>query len=252
MDSFVYRWTNKTLNKIYIGFHKGTENDGYICSSASEKFWSDFKNQDYIWQREILHKGVMKECQQFESKLLDELDVTSESVYNQRNNLMFNLDDEVRNKLSKAAKKRNQDPAYIEKLRQASKNLWKDPAHRERMRLKQTGKSVSEETKQKIREANLGKKQSKETIAKRAEKLKGHQVSDATKKKISEAHKGKKVSKESLLKRYGIETPYGVFESMSAFLRYSKEQNLYKLKDKSSVKRKLDNNNKWRYLNEWI
>ena len=73
MESFVYKWTNKTLDKIYIGFHKGTENDGYVCSSASEKFWNDFNNAEYIWQREILYKGTMKECQEYESLLLDKI-----------------------------------------------------------------------------------------------------------------------------------------------------------------------------------
>lgn len=153
MDSFVYCWTNKTLNKIYIGYHKGTENDGYVCSSASENFWNDFNNPDYIWERTILYKGLMKECQEIENKMLNELDITSESVYNQKNNLMFNLDDEVRKKLSDAAKKRNQDPVYIEKLRQASKKLWKDPAHRERIKETHTGKFLSEETKDRIRQS---------------------------------------------------------------------------------------------------
>lgn len=252
MDSFVYRWTNKTLNKIYIGYHKGTEDDGYVCSSASEKFWNDFDNPNYIWEREILHKGLMKECQEVENAMLNELDITSENVYNQRNNLMFNLDDEVRNKLSEAAKKRNQDPEYIEKLRQASKNLWKDPAHRERIKQTHTGKAVSEETRRKLREANLGKKQSKETIAKRAEKLKGHAVSKETKRKISKSSKGKVVSKEVLMRQYGICTPYGEFESISAFVRYTKEHDISKLKWKGSVVKKLKDPEQleWKYLNE--
>lgn len=252
MDSFVYRWTNKTLNKIYIGYHKGTVDDGYVCSSASEKFWNDFNNPNYIWEREILHKGPMKECQEVERRMLNELDITSESVYNQRNNLMFNLDDEVRNKLSEAAKKRNQNPEYIEKLRQSSKALWDDPAHRERIKQTHTGKSVSEETKQKLREANLGKKQSKETIAKRAKTLRGHEVTAETRRKISESSKGKIVSKEVLMRQYGIHTPYGDFESISAFVRYTKEHNISKLKWKGSVVKKLKDpdQTEWKYINE--
>jgi predicted transcriptional regulator len=172
MDSFVYRWTNKTLNKIYIGFHKGTEDDGYICSSASKKFWEDFNNPAYVWQREILYKGIMKECQEVERKLLDELDVTSEDVYNQRNNLMFNLDDEVRNKLSESAKKRNQNPAYIEKLRQASKKQWENPAHRARITKTHTGKQLSDLTKEKIREARANQIITTESRKKAADAIK--------------------------------------------------------------------------------
>lgn len=254
MDSFVYRWTNKTLNKIYIGFHKGVENDGYICSSASEKFWNDFNNPDYVWQREILYKGIMKDCQLIESKLLNELDITSEFVYNQRNNVMFNLDDEVRNKLSGAAKRRNQNSEYIEKLRAATKKQWEDPNHRARIKETHTGRVVSNETKEKLRAANLGKTQSADTIAKRVEKLKGHKVSVETRQKISKAHLGKKASKESILKRYGIKTPYGIFESISAFLKYSKEHNLHKLKDRTSVTRRLNNSDirDWTHINEKI
>jgi len=254
MDSFVYRWTNKTLNKIYIGFHKGTEDDGYICSSASKKFWEDFNNPAYVWQREILYRGIMKECQEVERKLLDELDITSEDVYNQRNNLMFNLDNEVRNKLSEAAKKRNQNPEYIEKLRQASRKQWENPEHRLNVSKANTGKKHSSETKQKIKEARAKQLITPESRMKAAEKLKGHSVSVETRQKISKARLGRKVDKETISKRYGIETPYGIFESVSAFLRYSKEHSLYKLKDKSSVMRRLNdfNNNEWRYLNEKI
>ena len=32
---FVYLWWNKNLNRYYIGSHWGTENDGYLCSSAA-------------------------------------------------------------------------------------------------------------------------------------------------------------------------------------------------------------------------
>ena len=82
MDSFVYKWTNLTLGKIYIGWHKGTEDDGYVCSSSSNIFWDDYNNLEYKWQRDIIYKGTMRECQILESKLLDKLDVTSTLVYN--------------------------------------------------------------------------------------------------------------------------------------------------------------------------
>lgn len=171
MDSFVYRWTNKTLDKIYIGYHKGTEDDGYVCSSASKTFWEDYENPEYIWHREILFKGTMKECQEIESKMLDDLDITSEKVYNQRNNLMFNLDDEVRNKLREAALKRNQNPEYIEKLRNASKKLWENESHRERIRQTHTGKPVSDETKEKIKQARKNQVITAESRAKAADSI---------------------------------------------------------------------------------
>ena len=31
MNSFVYEWTNKNTDMKYIGVHKGTPDDGYVC-----------------------------------------------------------------------------------------------------------------------------------------------------------------------------------------------------------------------------
>jgi hypothetical protein len=183
MDSFVYCWTNHTLNKIYVGFHKGTEDDGYICSSRSDEFWKDFKNLNFKWTRQIIAKGSMKECQKLESKILNSIDITCESVYNNKNNLMFNLNEEVRKKLSISAKKRNQNDNYIKMLSEKAKKQWNDPKFRLYMSEINKGKKLTEETKNKLREirkkqiftkesiekaanSNRGKKRSKEIIEK--------------------------------------------------------------------------------------
>ena len=34
MNAFVYCWTDHRNNKLYVGSHKGSINDGYICSSS--------------------------------------------------------------------------------------------------------------------------------------------------------------------------------------------------------------------------
>ena len=172
MDSFVYQWTNKTLNKMYVGFHKGQEDDGYICSSSSTKFWDDFNNPEYIWERTILFRGEMQECQLKESEILDSLDITSDTIYNQKNNIMFNLDDEVRNKLSIAAQKRNKNPEYIKKLSEATKRQWQNPAYRARIKETHTGKKVSDETKEKLREIRKHQVITPESRMKAAESIK--------------------------------------------------------------------------------
>jgi hypothetical protein len=124
MDSFVYQWTNLTLGKIYIGFHKGTEDDGYVCSSSSETFWREFKDPNNVWERKIISKGTMKECQLLESALLDSIDITSDSVYNNRNSLMFNFNEEVRAKLRAAALERGKDPEYRKTQSERTKANW--------------------------------------------------------------------------------------------------------------------------------
>jgi predicted transcriptional regulator len=191
INSFVYCWTNHTLQKIYIGFHKGTEDDKYVCSSRSEQFWSDFNNTEYKWSRQIIAKGTMKDCQVLESAILDSIDITSEYVYNNKNNLMFNLNDEVRDKLKAAAKKRNTNPNYIAVLSQKTKKQWDDPKFHEYMSKINTGKKLSEETKDKLREIRKNQVFSKESIEKAANSNRGKKRSEETKQKFKEISKNR-------------------------------------------------------------
>lgn len=190
MDSFVYKWTNTTLNKIYIGYHKGTEDDGYVCSSSSTIFWEDFKNPNYIWQREILFRGDMKDCQLLESKLLDDIDITSDHVYNNRNNLMFNLTEEVREKLRRAAIKRGQNPEYKKMQAERTKKQWENnPSRRAKQSELAKNKIISDETKQKIKEARARQIITPESRRKAAEKIKGMKYPKSHGEKISQARK---------------------------------------------------------------
>lgn len=189
MDSFVYKWTNTTLNKIYIGFHKGCDDDGYICSSSSSTFWNDFHNESYVWKREILFRGSMKECQILESKLLDEINIKSDSIYNNRNNLMFNLNEEVIDKLKKYASSRT--PQHLKKLSEATKKQWENPAHREYMSSINKGKKHTEESKEKIRIARSKQIITKESIKKAADSNRGKKRSEEFKKRLSEISKNR-------------------------------------------------------------
>jgi DNA-directed RNA polymerase subunit M/transcription elongation factor TFIIS len=173
MDSFVYRWTNTTLRKIYIGWHKGSEDDGYICSSASEKFWKDFKNPDYKWKREILFKGTMPECQLFESQLLDNVDITSDAIYNNKNNLRFNLNDEVRAKLRSAAIERGKNPEYRKAQAVRTKIQWATNPERRRLQSEKAKQQImTDEIKEKIRHARSKQVITKESRVKSATTIK--------------------------------------------------------------------------------
>lgn len=173
MDSFVYRWTNTTLNKIYIGWHKGAEDDGYVCSSASEQFWEDYHNPSYKWTREILFKGTMPECQLLESHMLDSVDITSENIYNNRNNLMFNLNDAVRAKLKAAALKRGENPEYRKSQAERTRAQWASNPERRRIQSEKAKKQVmTDETKEKIRLARANQVITKESRLKSADTIK--------------------------------------------------------------------------------
>lgn len=173
MDSFVYRWTNLTLNKIYIGWHKGAEDDGYVCSSASEQFWNDYNNISYKWQREILFKGTMPECQLLESQILDGLDITSDNIYNNRNNIMFNLDEEVRAKLKAAALKRGANPEYRRAQAERTRAQWAANPERRKLQSEKAKQQVmTDEIKEKIRRARTTQVITKESRLKSASTIK--------------------------------------------------------------------------------
>jgi hypothetical protein len=85
MDSFVYIWTNILTNQKYIGVHKGTPDDGYVCSSKI--MLEDYKNNPDIFEREILAYGSFDEMYDLESRLLCEVDAAKNpQFYNRSNN----------------------------------------------------------------------------------------------------------------------------------------------------------------------
>lgn len=189
MDSFVYCWTNHTLNKIYVGFHKGNEDDGYVCSSKSNEFWNDFRNVNYKWTRQIIAKGTMRDCQKLESKILNSLDITEDSIYNNKNNLFFNMNEEVRGKLKTAAKKRNENPKYIKMLSDKAKKQWSNNEFRTLMSEMRTGKTHTEETKNKLSEIRKKQIFSKESIEKAANSNRGKKRSQEVIEKFKEITK---------------------------------------------------------------
>jgi hypothetical protein len=175
MNSFVYCWTNLTLNKTYIGWHKGTEDDGYVCSSASEQFWNDYNNPNYKWQREILFKGTMPECQLRESEMLDSIDITADNIYNNRNNIMFNLNDEVRAKLKEAALRRGKNPEYRKAQAERTRAQWASNPERRKLQSEKAKKQVmTSETKEKIRLARANQVITKESRLKSGATIKNN------------------------------------------------------------------------------
>ena len=148
-EAFVYIWYNKANNCKYIGYHKGTQDDGYVCSSSNERFWNDFKNQDHIWERSILFEGTSNECLRFEQDKLKSIDISSHEWYNNargaeiiftqevkdkiRNHhlgkpsgmLGKNHSEETKNKVSKRLKDRVFSDDHLINLRKPNKNKGK-------------------------------------------------------------------------------------------------------------------------------
>ena len=85
-DAFLYLWTNKDTDRKYIGKHKGTIDDGYVCSS--ESLIAEYNECPSRFIRTILAYGTDQEMLKLETQLILTLKATkSHLYYNLSNNL---------------------------------------------------------------------------------------------------------------------------------------------------------------------
>jgi len=85
-ESFVYLWVNKDTDRKYVGKHKGTADDGYVCSS--ESMLSEYNDCPSRFVRTILAYGTDQEMHELETQLILTLKATrSHLYYNMSNNL---------------------------------------------------------------------------------------------------------------------------------------------------------------------
>jgi len=64
----VYMWEDIQKNMFYIGSHKGSINDGYICSQPLMN--EEYNNRPFDFVRTILDTGTTESMRKFESDLL--------------------------------------------------------------------------------------------------------------------------------------------------------------------------------------
>lgn len=84
-EAFVYMWVDIN-DKKYIGKHKGSPNDGYICSS--EKLLQEIESNPDDFTRTILAYGTDEEMLELETMLIMQLKATRSGMYyNLSNNL---------------------------------------------------------------------------------------------------------------------------------------------------------------------
>lgn len=83
-EAFTYCWTDHRDNKLYVGYHKGQQDDGYICSSK----WmlEEYKKRPEDFTRMILAEGTAEDCRALEETILVATDAArSERFYNRHN-----------------------------------------------------------------------------------------------------------------------------------------------------------------------
>jgi hypothetical protein len=85
-EAFVYLWVDKSNDMKYIGTHKGTTNDGYICSN--DRMLAEHKKRPEDFVRTILAYGTQKQMHELETLLLIQLGAATGNMwYNLSNNL---------------------------------------------------------------------------------------------------------------------------------------------------------------------
>ncbi len=168
IDAFVYRWTDSATGMMYVGVHKGTIDDGYVCSSKT--MLEEYKKRPADFTRKILSIGTYSGCLYIETKILKSIDAKrKEDYYNRRNG----------------------GRPYIKSFTEL---------HKQRISEKLKGRILNENqllAMKMFANNGLGKKRSMETKLKISLSLKGKKIalgqkrSPESKKRISESLKGK-------------------------------------------------------------
>lgn len=84
-EAFVYSLRNKENNRLYVGYHKGEVDDGYICSSRV--VLEEYKTDPNKFERFIISTGTVEDMQNLESLILNFVDAANNvEYYNQHNN----------------------------------------------------------------------------------------------------------------------------------------------------------------------
>lgn len=141
-EAFVYCWTDHVTNKLYVGSHKGTQDDGYICSSAS--FLEIYTNRPNDFSREIIAYGSLSEMRKMEAKVLKAANAaTDDGFYNKHNgDELFYTTPESHAK-SVITRKKNGTYAVSEstrdKIRLSNMNKSRSSASRKKMSVAKIG-----------------------------------------------------------------------------------------------------------------
>ena len=83
-EAFVYCWTDHKTNKLYIGSHKGTQDDGYICSS--KLMLQEYNKRSHDFTRQIIAEETYSDIRMMEYKILESVDAKNNTdFYNKHN-----------------------------------------------------------------------------------------------------------------------------------------------------------------------
>ena len=154
---------------LYVGSHKGSTDDGYICSS--KYMLEEYNKRPENFSRQIVAEGELTDIRKLEAKILQSANARlDESFYNKHDN----------------------DGFYFEGWKKGEMSL----EHRQKLSAAKKGKKLSESHRQNILNNRLGKKNSPEHKASLIASRVGSKHNEETKQKISEAKKKNPATKE--------------------------------------------------------
>jgi hypothetical protein len=83
-EAFVYCWTDNITNMLYVGYHKGAVDDGYV--SSSKYFNLAYNKNPASFTRSIIASGNYSDIRVLETKILKSLNAARDKqFYNRRN-----------------------------------------------------------------------------------------------------------------------------------------------------------------------
>lgn len=128
-EAFVYCWTDKATNKLYVGSHKGSAEDGYICSS--KYMLKEYNKRPMDFSRQIIAEGSYPEMRKFETKILKSIDAAlNENFYNRHNGdeLFYTTKESIKKSIE--SRKNNEEwfsETTKQKIKQKMLEREKDP-----------------------------------------------------------------------------------------------------------------------------
>jgi hypothetical protein len=199
-EAFVYCWTDHKTNKLYVGSHKGTADDGYVCSS--KYMMEEYRKRPEDFTRQIIAEGRFDDIRKLEEVILKTVNAKEDQLfYNQHNG----------------------DGNFYCKGHTTES--------RQKISFSKRGYEHTEETKSKISLSKIGSQpwnKNKKGVQKSTRK--GVARSDSEKKKMSENRKGIQAWNKNILTEDA--TFYGKTHSEESKKKMSESRKLYWLNKK--------------------
>lgn len=184
-EGFVYCWTDHKNNKLYVGVHKGTVDDGYICSSKDMLIEHQLRQADFT--RQIIANGDYTDMKVLETKILQSVNASQHADFYNRHNgddkfVCLSHTNETRLKMSRSHKG-SKKPWLA---------AWTIAIHTGSKRSEETRKKMSDSAKTRIRTPHSEETKQKIAASMKGKKHKpyyGRVVSEETKQKMRETMK---------------------------------------------------------------